>query len=169
MEGFMSVAVWIRRKEPHADEIKLILQVFLQMKLSVVISWFLEGFVVPLGTVAIIVDFLEIVKRQVVQNTEFIFVHFFSVCKAEQEKGKNECIERQKFTRNRVSKLQGERSTNAENARRTRFFRPAGKKKKTSGLVRQSAWGQRGQAGRTTRRWISPSSLKSWMVATARM
>lgn len=49
------------------------------------------------------------------------------------------------------------------------IFRPAGKKKKTSGLVRQSAWGQRGQAGRTTRRWISPSSLKSWMVATARM
>lgn len=49
------------------------------------------------------------------------------------------------------------------------FFRPAGKKKKTSGLVRQSVWGQRGQAGRTTRRWISPSSLKSWMVATARM
>ena len=62
MEGFMTVAVWIRRKEPHADEIKLILQVFLQMKLSVVIFCFLEGFVVPLGTVAIIVDFLEIVK-----------------------------------------------------------------------------------------------------------
>ena len=62
MEGFMSVAVWIRRKEPPADEIKFILQVFLQMKLSVTISWFLEGFVVPLGTVAIIVDFLEIVK-----------------------------------------------------------------------------------------------------------
>ena len=62
MEGFMSVAVWIRRKEPHADEIKLILQVFLQMKLSVAIFCFLEGFVVPLGTVTIIVDFLEIVK-----------------------------------------------------------------------------------------------------------
>ena len=62
MEGFMSVAVWIRRKEPHADEIKFALQVFLQMELSVTISWFLEGFVVPLGTVAIIVDFLEIVK-----------------------------------------------------------------------------------------------------------
>lgn len=165
----MSVAVWIRRKEPHADEIKLILQVFLQMKLSVAIFCFLEGFVVPLGTVAIIVDFLEIVKRQVTQNAELIFVHFFSVCKAEQEKDKNECIERQKFTRNRVSKLQEKRKCNAENARRTRFFRPAGKKKKTSGLVRQSAWGQRGQAGRTTRRWISPSSLKSWMVATARM
>lgn len=62
MEGFMSVAVWIRRKEPHADEIKLTLQAFLQMKLSVAIFCFLEGFVVPLGTVAIIVDFLEIVK-----------------------------------------------------------------------------------------------------------
>lgn len=62
MEGFMSVAVWIRRKEPHADEIKFVLQVFLQMKLSVAIFCFLEGFVVPLGTVAIIVDFLEIVK-----------------------------------------------------------------------------------------------------------
>ena len=62
MEGFMSVAVWISRKEPHADEIKLVLQAFLQTKLSVTISWFLEGFVVPLGTVAIIVDFLEIVK-----------------------------------------------------------------------------------------------------------
>ena len=62
MEGFMSVAVWIRRKEPQADEIKLILQVLLQMKLSVAIFCFLEGFVVPLGTVAIIVDLLEIVK-----------------------------------------------------------------------------------------------------------
>ena len=60
----MSVAVWIRRKEPHADEIKLILQAFLQMKLSVAIFCFLEGFVVPLGTVAIIVDFLEIVNSK---------------------------------------------------------------------------------------------------------
>ena len=41
---------------------QLILQAFLQMKLSVAIFCFLEGFVVPLGTVAIIVDFLEIVK-----------------------------------------------------------------------------------------------------------
>ena len=41
-------------------------------------------------------------------------MYFFSVCKAEQEKGKNECIERQKFTRNRVSKLQEERKCNAE-------------------------------------------------------
>ena len=62
MEGFMSVAVWIRRKEPHADEIILILQVFLQMKLSVANFCFLEGFVVTLGTEAIIVDFLVIVK-----------------------------------------------------------------------------------------------------------
>lgn len=50
--------------------------------------------------------------------------------------------------------------------------REAGKSKDFTGrgnLPVEGKSGKLGYAGRTTRRWISPSSLKSRMVATARM